>query len=111
MNNTHTDVIAQRHYEAYFGALAALPTHDDVLSIEQLSHGLRGPCEWEVLLATGGPAARVRVLVLDNHDIVDAVFEYQDWGLPWTAPSSQSHGVLTDWAHTFYLACPFCEVE
>jgi len=84
----------------------------DVLAVEQLTHSLRGNCEWEILLTTGGPAARVIAEVDCDGQVRYAVFEYQDWYQPWYAPENQDHTFLTDWAAAnFPLECPYCDQD
>lgn len=85
---------------------------DDVLSVEQMTHSLRDNCEWEILLTTGGPAARVIAEVDVDGQVRYATFEYQDWYKAWYAPTNQSHKLLTDWvAANFPLDCPYCEQD
>lgn len=85
---------------------------EDVLSVEQLTHSFRGNCEWEILLTTGGPAARVRVEVNIDGEVRYATFEYADWGNGWFAPVGQDHRMLTDWAGALFpMVCPYCVEE
>lgn len=44
-----------------------------------------GPCEYRLLLATGGPAIRIIGRLDAFHEPETAVLEVQDWFLPWTA--------------------------
>ena len=108
-NQTANSTAAQRHYDCHFGPGAELPAIDDILSIEQLTHGFRGTCEWELLLATGGPAARVLVRVAQVGSPVGASFEHQDWGTPWIAPCHQDAAKLLAWVEQFHFYCPMCE--
>ncbi len=86
---------------------------DDVLSVEQLTHGLRSSCQWEILLTTGGPAARVVINIVDNEMVTWAEFQYQDWFQSWYAPEGQDHDMLADWADANFAihSCRFCEEE
>ncbi len=64
---------------------------EDALSVEvrdpwytpEEVHG--GPCEYRLLLATGGPAVRIIGRLDPFHEPETAVLEVQDWFLPWTA--------------------------
>lgn len=42
------------------------------------------PCEYEILLCTGGPACRIRGTLGNHGEPETATLEYQDWGTPWT---------------------------
>ncbi|MDV7146035.1 hypothetical protein R3X27_25490 [Tropicimonas sp. TH_r6] len=44
-----------------------------------------GPCEYRLLLATGGPAVRITGRLDACHEPETAVLEVQDWFLPWAA--------------------------
>lgn len=46
---------------------------------------MRKPCEYEILLCTGGPAARIIGQVSDHGEPETATIEVQDWFQPWTA--------------------------
>lgn len=138
MNNSTQEFqdAARQYYESCFGTesdhfmnyqaiLAAEAAYDfdfvdelrdieaeGVLSVEQLTHSFRGNCEWEILLTTGGPAARV-VVEVDGDGIVRwANFEYQDWFTDWFAPTGQDRKLLIDWVTAvFPLECRYCEEE
>jgi hypothetical protein len=85
---------------------------EDVLCVEQLTHSLRGNCEWEILLTTGGPAARVVAEVDIDGQVRYATFQYQDWFQPWYAPEGQYHTLLTEWAAAnFMMECPYCRED
>ena len=85
---------------------------ESVLSVDQLTHSLRGNCEWEILLTTGGPAARVVAEVDVDGQVRYARFEYQEWFQPWYAPEHQDHRMLTDWAAVnFPMECPYCSED
>jgi hypothetical protein len=79
------------------------------LSVTQLTHSLRGHCTWEILIATGGPAARLLVEIDSDSVIQQATFEYQDWFRPWYAPPSQDHNFLMEWSSLWVINCPYCE--
>lgn len=58
------------------------------LSVEMVAiYPQREECEWEILLGTGGPADRVLVTTDFAGDTEDAIYQYQDWGTPWTQPA------------------------
>jgi hypothetical protein len=85
---------------------------EDVLSVEQLAHSIRGNDEWEILLTTGGPAARVRVETNSDRDVRWATFEYADGWNGWFAPDGQDHGLLADWAGALFpMVCSYCVEE
>jgi len=60
--------------------------------------------EFEILLTTGGPAARI-VGDLSNGSPTRARFEYQDWFMPWTevVQDSEGYSTLLEYAQTFYF--------
>jgi len=62
------------------------------------------PEEYQILLATGGPAVRI-VGDLDRwEEPANAVLEYADWGTPWTAypADAEAARVLLEFARQFY---------
>jgi len=84
---------------------------DDPLSIQvrdgwkSLGAESDGPEEFEILLTTGGPAARL-IGDLDGHSQPSRVrFEYQDWFKPWTEVilDSADRAILKDYAQRFYF--------
>jgi len=85
--------------------------HDDPLSIQVRGDwyapggDIPKPSEFEILLTTGGPAARI-VGDLDDYGQPDrARFEYQDWFKPWTEVilDSADRAVLNEYAQRFYF--------
>jgi len=127
---------AQESYAAYFGhgseylgLIAELEHADDsdislsrqdeiraglgesLLSVDQLTHGIYADGDtWQVLLTTGGPAARVVITTDAYGDPTEAVFEFQDWFEPWTAAPEQDGELLTKWAESVaYYYCEYCE--
>jgi len=83
--------------------------HEDALSVEVRSDwhspgdpdGAHMPSEFCILLATGGPAVRIRG-ELDSHcEPRRAWLEVQDWGTPWTQYFDVSQDVLLAYAHCF----------
>lgn len=86
---------------------------EDVLTVEQLTHGFRTSCQWEILLSTGGPATRVLVNIVDNEIVTWADFQYQDWSQSWYSPKRQDHEMLADWADVNFAihSCRYCEEE
>lgn len=85
---------------------------ESVLSIEQITHSFRGNCTWEILICSGGPAARVIVEVNCDGEVRWADFQYQDWGQSWYSPVGQNHRMLMNWAEAnFMMECPYCAEE
>jgi hypothetical protein len=81
--------------------------HDDALSVEVRS-GWASPGdtltaeEFCILIATGGPAVRIRG-ELDEHLVPRrAWLEAQDWGTPWTQYFDASQETLLTYARCFY---------
>lgn len=69
------------------------------LSVELLTVSLRNEtCEWEILLGTGGPADRIRIVTDFSGNIEEAVYEFQDWFEPWTKAPRQDEKILTQFA-------------
>lgn len=63
------------------------------------------PGEYNILLGTGGPAARI-VGDLDEHcQPTSARFEYQDWFKPWTKAwvTGEDEAVMLKYAQQFYF--------
>jgi hypothetical protein len=60
--------------------------------------------EFEILLTTGGPAARI-VGTLENNGPVRARFEYQDWFKPWTDVilDHEDYATILEYAQHFYF--------
>ena len=127
---------AQESYDAYFGQgsdyfclIAELEHSDDsdisvsrqeeirielgesLLSVDQMTHGVYADGDtWQVLLTTGGPAARVVITTDADGDPIQAVFEFQDWFEPWTAAPEQDGDLLIKWAGSVaYYYCEYCE--
>lgn len=61
--------------------------------------------EFNILLATGGPAVRI-IGELDRGEPVRAWLEVQDWGTPWTQYFGASQETLLDYARCFYFITP-----
>lgn len=109
---TDFEIDAQEYYDASFGNRVEPLTEEDVLSVEHLTHSFREYDLWEVLLATGGPAARVVVEVDEWGEPARATFEYQDWFQPWNAPANQDRALLLAWvSEHFYFGCGYCDQE
>ena len=67
--------------------------------------GDSSPEEFEILLTTGGPAARI-VGDLDEYGQAEsATLEHQDWGTPWTrlAISEDEREALLTFVNCFYF--------
>lgn len=60
------------------------------------------PAEYELLMATGGPAARIRGDLDENGSPTSARLEVQDWGTPWTPFFEAAEDVLLRYATFFY---------
>jgi hypothetical protein len=60
--------------------------------------------EYNILLCTGGPAARI-VGGLERGQPTTARFEYQDWFKPWTEAqtTSEQNSTMLEWAQVFYF--------
>lgn len=61
--------------------------------------------EYEILLTTGGPAARIVGTLDQYHAPESARFEYQDWFKPWTEVilDHEDHTIIMDYANHFYF--------
>lgn len=82
---------------------------EDALSVEVRSawhtpgdEDGRTPSEFNILLTTGGPAARIRGELRDGEPC-RAWLEVQDWFLPWAEYSRASQSVLLDYARCFWF--------
>ena len=64
-----------------------------------------GPEEYELLLCTGGPAARIVGRLGQCCQPDSARFEYQDWFKPWTEVilTGEDHDALLEYARQFYF--------
>lgn len=65
--------------------------HEDALSVEVRSgwYGpgageVQKPCEYRILLCTGGPAVQIVGDLSEHGEPETAVMQVQDWFLPWT---------------------------
>ena len=77
-----------------------------------MTHSFRDYCELEILITTGGPAARVVVQVDIDGQVVSADFQFQGWFQPWYSPEGQDHRMLTDWAGgNLVMDCRYCAEE
>gem|GEM_PF-2419512 len=64
------------------------------------------PVEYRVLIATGGPAARI-VGELNTHlEPYSARLEVQDWGTPWEEVTSISRETLMSYVQCFNFGTP-----
>lgn len=85
---------------------------EDALSVEVRSGWYtldadadKAPAEYNILITTGGPAARI-IGELDEHGLpTTARFEYQDWFQPWTdvTLTREDSAVLLRYAQQFYF--------
>lgn len=85
---------------------------EDALSVEVRSdwhtpgdEDASQPSEYNILITTGGPAARI-IGELDGYQQPKtARFEYQDWFTPWTEANTQSSddAVMLKYAQQFYF--------
>jgi hypothetical protein len=81
---------------------------DDALSVEVRSGwGAVGDClqaeEFMILIATGGPAVRIRGELDEHRQPARAWLEVQDRGTPWTRYFDASQDVLLSYARCFYF--------
>ena|SRR5690606_31446303 len=62
------------------------------------------PEEYQILLATGGPAVRITGVLGRWGEPITALLEYADWGTPWTAyyADAEEEKVLLEFARQFY---------
>ncbi len=67
--------------------------------------GSRFDEEYEILLGTGGPAYRLIGDLNEYGDPTSAVYQYQDWGTPWTSArlSEEESDALLRFAQVFYF--------
>lgn len=72
------------------------------LKLEDTHHS-RGTKVWSLLLGTGGPAYRILATADSKGEVIDAVFEYQDWFKPWTAANNQDKELLIDFVSSCKL--------
>lgn len=65
----------------------------------------RKPCEFEILLCTGGPAVRIVGDVGDHGEPKNARLEFQDWFTPWTQwqDNKQIEETLLAYCRCFYF--------
>jgi hypothetical protein len=61
------------------------------------------PEDFVILLATGGPAVRIRGELDANKEPSRAWLEVQDWFKPWTEYVPASQDVLLTYAQQFYF--------
>lgn len=81
---------------------------DDALSVEVRSGWAPvGDClqaeEFMILIATGGPAVRIRGELDEHRQPTRAWLEVQDWGTPWTQYFGASQDTLLAYAGCFYF--------
>jgi hypothetical protein len=81
--------------------------HDDALSVEVRS-GWASPGdtltaeEFYILIATGGPAVRIRGELDEYCEPIRAWLEVQDWGTPWSQYFDASQEMLLTYARCVY---------
>ena len=61
------------------------------------------PCEFNILLATGGPAVRIVGDLDDNNEPCSARLEVQDWFKPWTEYVPADSDTLLAYCRCFYF--------
>ena len=63
------------------------------------------PTEYNILLGTGGPAARIVGELSEYGEPVTAKFEYQDWFKPWTEAdvTAAETETMLEYARHFYF--------
>ena len=108
-----TEQEAQEYYDAIFDdELRALMDkaydgdNDACEQLEEMHYGIikyatyhqQETTEWHVVLAGGGPAARLVVIAGDYGEVEEARFEYQNWFTPWTAAPEQNGELVARFA-------------
>lgn len=83
--------------------------HEDPLSLQIRSGWYQPgqqpePEEYELLLATGGPAVRIVGTLGEHNEPATARLQFQDWFIPWknVSTSSEDDDVLLRYASCFY---------
>ena len=66
----------------------------------QLGEGVVHPDQYNILLATGGPAVRI-IGELENNEVITARLEVQDWFQPWTQFQISESPEIFDFANLF----------
>jgi hypothetical protein len=85
--------------DAYQDAIEQL--QEEPLSIERISTDWRAEeHEWEILLSTGGPAARIVVRTDRYGCVLRADYQFQDWFEPWTSAENQDEQLIRRYAET-----------
>ena len=61
--------------------------------------------DFEILLATGGPACRIIGKLDEHNEPESASIEHQDWGTPWTRlpMSGEDEGIVLTYCRQFYF--------
>lgn len=77
--------------------LQEMPLAVDLLNIDVRREEL----VWEILLGTGGPADRVRVVTDYSGEVEWATYEHQDWFTPWTEARGQNADIVLQFAQQF----------
>lgn len=84
--------------------------HEDALSVdvrsdwhEPTSGDYRAPSEFQILLATGGPAVRIMGELDEHGEPYRAWLEVQDWFRPWTRYPEADSDVLLAYARCFHF--------
>lgn len=83
--------------------------HEDALSVEVRTdwHAVGDedtkPTHFNILLCTGGPAARIIGELNEYGEPTRAWLEYQDWGTPWTQYFDADQDTLLTYARCFYF--------
>jgi hypothetical protein len=70
----------------------------------EIGENSNNPTEYLILIAWGGPAARIIGKLSEHLEPETAVLEVQDWGTPWTEyrTSAEEDEVLMKYAQAFY---------
>lgn len=79
---------------------------NSVLSVERLTRNYHDEIDtWEILICTGGPAARILVTTDWQGRPEMSEWQYQDWFEPWYAPPQDGDmgRLIGDFADLFYL--------
>jgi len=64
------------------------------------------PCEFQILLCTGGPACRIIGELGENNEPYNAIVEYQDWFTKWepyTDTTPEEAEAILEYCRCFYF--------
>lgn len=107
------DLTSERHGDEYVAdeeALEAIQNHPLAVSVRSewtslgnySNEGLRAS-EYQILIATGGPAARIIGDLNSYGEAHTATLQVQDWFTPWTDVAKCDEDTLLTYAQQFYF--------